>query len=224
LWTDGSIDFESMLAAITEYTKMILVCTPNNPTGVAAKTTDLHEFIRKVPEHILVVIDEAYAEFVTDESAARGMDFFNMYGNVAVLRTFSKAYGLAGLRVGYVIAQPEIADFVRRVSIPFGVSNVAQAAAVASLEPAAKFELQERVKALVAERERIEAALRALDWDMPSMQANFIWLQTARSEELKLACEAVGVAVRQFPEGVRITVAEPEANDRIIRVLQAFQL
>lgn len=224
VWSDGSLDLENMAASITEHTRMILVCTPNNPTGSVVKTVDLHNFMRQVPDNVLVIIDEAYAEFVTDEDAVKGMEFFNIYGNVAVIRTLSKAQGLAGLRVGYMVAQPEIVDYVRRVSIPFGVSNLAQAAAVAALQPAAKAKMQERVAAIVSERERVEAAVRKTGIDLPSMQANFIWIPTSRAEELKAACEAVGVAVRQFPEGVRITIAEPEANDRIIEVLSAFQL
>jgi histidinol-phosphate aminotransferase len=222
LFPDGSVDLSEVHKKIDQYTRIILVCTPNNPTGTSVKATDLHALMREVPDNVLVIVDEAYAEFVTSPDAVNGMDFFNMYGNIAVLRTFSKAQGLAGLRVGYVIAQPNVIDFVRRVSIPFGVSNIAQAAAVASLQPEAKAELKERVVAIVAERDRVEAAVRATGWDLPPMQANFIWIQTAKSGELKAACEAEGVAVRQFPEGVRITIGEPAANDRMIKVLSAF--
>ncbi|MEY3407945.1 MAG: putative phenylalanine aminotransferase, partial [Actinomycetota bacterium] len=222
VWPDGSIDLENIASKINDYTRMILVCTPNNPTGTAVNTMDLHNLMRQVPDNVLVVIDEAYAEFVDDPDAVNGMEFFNIYGNVAVIRTLSKAQGLAGLRVGYMVAQPEIVDFVRRVSIPFGVSNIAQAAAVAALSPSAKAQMKERVSNIISERARVEAAIRAAGFDIPSMQANFVWIPTNNAEQLKAACEAVGVAVRQFPEGVRITIAEPEANDRIIEVLSAF--
>jgi histidinol-phosphate aminotransferase len=217
-------DFDAMAAAITDRTRVIFVCTPNNPTGTAVYSDELHEFMKKVPSDVLVVIDEAYGEFVHDESVVKGMEFFNAYNNVAILRTFSKAYGLAGLRIGYTIAPPNIADYVRRTSIPFGVSGVAQAAVVASLQEDAERELMDRVDALVVERERVLAALRAQGWTIHPQHANFIWLATGnQTNAIKDACEFAGVAVRPFPEGIRITVAETEANERVIAVLAEFQ-
>jgi histidinol-phosphate aminotransferase len=217
-------DFEAMAAAITDRTRVIFVCTPNNPTGTAVYTDELHDFIKKVPSDVLVVIDEAYGEFVHDDTVVKGMEFFNAYSNVALLRTFSKAYGLAGLRIGYTVAPLNIADYVRRTSIPFGVSGIAQAAVVASLQPEAKAELQERVNQLVVERERVLNALRAQGWKLQPQHANFIWLDTGdQTGAIKDACEAVGVAVRPFPEGLRITVGETEANDRVISVLAEFK-
>ncbi len=178
---------------------------------------------KKVPSDVLVVIDEAYGEFVHDDTVVKGMEFFNAYSNVALLRTFSKAYGLAGLRIGYTVAPLNIADYVRRTSIPFGVSGIAQAAVVASLQQEAKAELQERVNQLVVERERVLTALRAQGWKIQPQHANFIWLDTGdQTGAIKNACEAVGVAVRPFPEGLRITVGETEANDRVISVLAEF--
>lgn len=216
-------DLDAMAAAITERTRVIFICTPNNPTGTVVDSAALHEFIKRVPPTVLVVIDEAYGEFVEDEAAVEGLDFFHTYPNVAVLRTFSKAYGLAGLRVGFAIAPTEVADFVRRTSTPFGVSSIAQAAVVASLQPKAESELLERVDALVAERGRVIEALRAQGWTIEPQQANFFWLATGeRTLEIKEACEAAGVAVRPFPEGLRITIGETEANDRIIDVLKKF--
>jgi histidinol-phosphate aminotransferase len=219
LTQDFGHDFDAMLAAITERTRVIFVCTPNNPTGTGVDHDELDAFISKVPEDILVVIDEAYGEFIRDKKIARGIELFNKYPNVAVLRTFSKAYGLAGLRIGFVIAPEEIADYVRRTSIPFGVSGVAQAAVVASLEPAAEAELLHRVDAIVEERERVLAEVRAQGWNVPAQHANFFWLPTERVDEIRLACEAAGVAVRPFPEGLRITIGETEANNRIIETL-----
>lgn len=213
-------DFEAMLAAITPATKVILVCTPNNPTGTAVKSDELHAFIRKVPSNVLVVIDEAYGEFITDSSIAQGKEFFDQYPNVALLRTFSKAYGLAGLRVGFVVAQPDIADYIRRTSIPFGVSSIAQAAVIASLK--AESELFDRVKLIVEERERVVGALREQGWKIPDQHANFYWLPTNQVDAIKAACEAAGVAVRPFPEGLRITIGETEANNRILEVLKTF--
>lgn len=216
-------DFAAMAAAITPRTRVIFVCTPNNPTGTAVMAADLHEFLSVVPSDVLVVIDEAYCEFVNDDAVVKGMDFFGRYPNVAVLRTFSKAYGLAGLRVGYVIAPEHIADYVRRTSIPFGVSGIAQAAVIASLQPAAVAELHDRVQALIVERERILVQLRKQGWHIEPQHANFYWLRTGeKTLEIKAACEAAGVAVRPFPEGLRVTVAETEANDRVVEVLAKF--
>jgi histidinol-phosphate aminotransferase len=143
--------------------------------------------------------------------------------NVAVLRTFSKAYGLAGLRVGYAVAHPPVADALRKTAVPFGVSSIAQAAAVASL--AAEHELLQRVAALVDERTRVQAALREQGWSsVPDSQANFVWLRLGeRTTELAAACEAAGVVVRPFAgEGARVTIGEPEANDVFLQVAKAF--
>ena len=220
LTNDYHHDLSAMLHAITPATRVIFVCTPNNPTGTIVHHQELDDFINQVPRDVLVVIDEAYAEFIRDEKVARGIDLFDKYPHVAVLRTFSKAYGLAGLRVGFVIARPDIADYVRRTSIPFGVSNVAQAAAIASLK--AETELLERVEEIAQERERVLAALRTQGWNIPEQHANFFWLPTDRVTEIKAACEAAGVAVRPFPEGLRISIGETEANNRVIAVLEGF--
>ena len=215
-------DFDAMAAAITERTRVIFVCTPNNPTGTAVKAAALHEFMKKVPNDVLVVIDEAYGEFVDDPEIVQGLDFYRQYANIAVLRTFSKAYGLAGLRVGYAVAPTHVADYLRRTAIPFGVSNIAQAAVIASLQPEAEAELMERVRALVAERKRVLDLLHAQGWHIEPQHANFFWIRTDKSAEIKAACESAGVAVRPFPEGLRITIGETEANDRIIATLQNF--
>ncbi|MEY2634959.1 MAG: putative phenylalanine aminotransferase, partial [Actinomycetota bacterium] len=112
LTVDDRHDFDAMAAAITDRTRVIFVCTPNNPTGTAVYSDELHEFMKHVPSDVLVVIDEAYGEFVKDDAVVKGMEFFNAYKNVAILRTFSKAYGLAGLRIGYAVAPLNIADYV----------------------------------------------------------------------------------------------------------------
>jgi histidinol-phosphate aminotransferase len=222
LKADNSHDLEAMAKAVTPKTKIIIVCTPNNPTGNAISAADLHEFMDSVPSHVLVIIDEAYEDFVTDPQMVAGMDFFKKYQNVALLRTFSKAQGLAGMRVGYAVAQPEITDFVRRVSLPFGVNILAQAAVVASLTDAAKRELKERVDQISKARAEMLTSLRVAGWKIGPQHANFFWVNTAHVEELKNACESAGVAVRPFPEGIRITIGEPEANERIVKLLSEF--
>jgi histidinol-phosphate aminotransferase len=220
---DGRHDLAAMADAITERTRLVLVCTPNNPTGPAVEEAELEEFLDRVPPDVLVVIDEAYREFVRDEKVPDAVDVHRRRPNVAVLRTFSKAYGLAGLRVGYAVAHPHLADALRKTAVPFGVSAMAQDAAVASL--AAEAELLERVEALVAERTRVLAALREQGWDVPDSQANFVWLPLGGSSLAFAArCAAVGLSVRPFEgDGVRCTIGEPEANDRLVEVCREYR-
>ena len=157
LLADETHDLDAMADAITDRTRLVLVCTPNNPTGTVVKQAALDRFLDRVPDDVLVVVDEAYVEFVRDGDAVRGLDTYRERDNVAVLRTFSKAYGLAGLRVGMAVAHPRVATALRQVQVPFGVSSLAQAAALASL--AAEDELLARVDAIVSERDRVESCL-----------------------------------------------------------------
>ncbi|MDQ1599731.1 MAG: histidinol-phosphate aminotransferase [Actinomycetota bacterium] len=220
---DGRHDLDAMAAAITDRTRLVLVCSPNNPTGTAVRRGELERFLDQVPRDVLVVIDEAYCEFVRDAEVPDALEVYRERANVAVLRTFSKAYGLAGLRVGYAVAHPPVADALRKTAVPFGVSSIAQAAAVASL--AAEDELLQRVAALVEERTRVQAALREQGWSsVPDSQANFVWLRLGeRTTELAAACDAAGVVVRPFAgEGARVTIGEPEANDVFLQVAKAF--
>ncbi|MDT0310013.1 histidinol-phosphate transaminase [Streptomyces sp. DSM 44917] len=216
-------DLPAMAAAITDRTRLIFVCSPNNPTGTAIPRADLEAFLDRVPGDVLVVLDEAYREFVRDPRVGDGIELYRERPNVCVLRTFSKAYGLAGLRVGFAVAHPPVAAALRKTAVPFGVSEVAQRAAVASLrsEPA----LLARVDALVAERERVTGALAAQGWTVPDAQGNFVWLRLgAASAEFAAACEAAGVTVRPFAgEGVRVTIGETEANDLVLRTAAAFR-
>ncbi|MGH8889394.1 MAG: histidinol-phosphate transaminase [Acidothermaceae bacterium] len=213
-------DLEAMAAAITARTRVIFVCNPNNPTGTAVRRTELEGFLDAVPSDCLVVVDEAYREFIRDPEVPDGIELYRDRPNVAVLRTFSKAYGLAGLRVGFAVAHDEVADAIRLTNVPFSVSTIAQAAAVASLRPVAEKELLERVDATVDERTRVLTALRAAGWQVPETEANFVWLPAgARTDAIAAAAEAAGVVVRPFAgEGVRVTIGEPEANDLFIEV------
>ncbi len=216
---DERHDLEAMADAVTDRTRLILVCNPNNPTGTAVRRAELRCFLDRVPGHVLVVLDEAYREFVDDRDVPDGIVLHRDRPNVAVLRTFSKAYGLARLRVGYAVAHPPVAAALRACAVPFGVSGLAQAAARASLN--AGSELLERVRTLVAERARVTRALRAAALDIPDSQANFVWLRLgSQTPAFADACAAAGVMVRPFgDEGVRITIGTPEENDRLLRIV-----
>src|SRR5262249_1509407 len=165
----------AMAAAITPHTRLIFVCNPNNPTGTVVHAAELNAFLDQVPEDCLVVLDEAYREYIRDEAVPDGIDCYRDRPNVAVLRTFSQAYGLPRLRVGFLIGHPPVAPAVRRTMPAFTVNSIAQAAAVASL--AAEDELLERVETVVKERDRVRSALLAGGWAVPVTEANFVWLR-----------------------------------------------
>jgi histidinol-phosphate aminotransferase len=214
-------DLDAMADAVTERTKVVIVCSPNNPTGTSSHAEELDRFLERVPEDVLVVLDEAYREFVTDHRVPDGIARYRDRPQLAVLRTFSKAYGLAGLRVGYAVAHEPAAARIRGTAVPFGVNAMAQTAAVSSLEPEAELELLERVAELTVERRRVTGRLRATGLSLPDSEANFLWLPLReRTAAFAEACAAAGVAVWTLDgEGARVTVGEPEANDIVARVL-----
>lgn len=220
LTPDDRHDLEAMLAAITDRTRLILVCTPNNPTGTVVSRAEMQAFLDRVPAEILVVIDEAYTHFDDDPESANGLEFFRTFDNVAVLHTFSKAYGLAGLRIGYAVAHEAVAANLHRVAVPFGVSALAQTAAIASLD--AVEELQERVGLIRAERARVLAALRENGWGVNDSMGNFVWLRTgSATETVDAALREHGVVARAFVgDGIRVTIGGPEMNDRFIAAIQ----
>lgn len=216
LTADARHDLDAMADAITDRTRLVIVCSPNNPTGPAVHADEIERFLARVPDDVLVVIDEAYTEFVRDPQTLDALEIYRDRPNVAVLRTFSKAYGLAGLRVGYAVAHPPVAEALRKTAVPFGVPGVAQEAAVASLR--AEKELLERVDALVEERDRVLAGLRAQGWDVPDAQGNFVWLALGdQTVDFAAMCEQEGLTVRPFDgEGCRCSIGETEANDRLL--------
>jgi len=216
-------DLDAMADAITDRTRLVFVCNPNNPTGAAISGQELERFLDRVPRDVLVVLDEAYREFVRDESVVDGLDFYRDRPNVCVLRTFSKAYGLAGLRVGFAVAHEPVAAALRKTAVPFGVSQLAQEAAIASLR--SEDALLERVEALVKERTRVLAGLRSQGWTVPESQANFVWLRLGeRTSDFAEKAEAAGVTVRAFPgEGVRVSIGETAANDIFLQVAEGFR-
>jgi histidinol-phosphate aminotransferase len=215
-------DLDAMAAAVTDRTKVVIVCTPNNPTGPAVTKAELDAFLDKVPSHVVVVVDEAYREFVRTDDPVDAVAAYGDRPNVVAMRTFAKAYGLAGFRVGYILASEEIAAAVRACALPFGVSSIAQAAAVASLEREA--ELLERVEGIVTERGRVAEALRGQGFDVPDPQGNFVWLGLGdRTVEFAAAAEGAGVMVRPFAgEGARVSIGEPAGNDVLLEVTAKF--
>jgi histidinol-phosphate aminotransferase len=216
-------DLAALAAAVTPRTRLILVCNPNNPTGTVVREQELIEFLDRVPSDCLVVLDEAYHEYVRDPEVPDGLNLYRDRQNVAVLRTFSKAYGLAGLRVGFLIGHPPVAEAVRKTMLTFSVNSVAQAAAIASLQ--AEDELLQRVEAVVAERARVAAALRKDGWTVPETEANFVWLRLEEhTPQFVQACDAVGISVRPYGvEGARISLGTRAANDALLAVASAFQ-
>ncbi len=215
-------DLDAMLAAITDATKVVVVCTPNNPTGPAVHRDELAAFVDAVPGHVVIALDEAYREFCTDPQTPDGLELAKGRDNVIVLRTFSKAYGLAGLRVGYAVGPAALAEAIRKCALPFGVSQIAQAAAIASLD--AEEALLERVRALVVERGRVLAALHDQGWDVPDAQGNFVWLPLGdRATDFAQTCDLRRVSVRPFQgDGVRVSIGETEANDLFLSVAESW--
>jgi histidinol-phosphate aminotransferase len=219
---DETHDLAAMAAAITPRTRLILVCNPNNPTGTVVRERELTEFIDQVPADCLVILDEAYREYIRDADVPDGIDLYRDRPNVAVLRTFSKAYGLAGLRIGFLIGHEPVAEAIRKTMLPFTVNAIAQAAAVASLN--AEDELLERVETTVKERDRVREALRAEGWTVPATEANFVWLRLGdQTTAFAQSCDAAAISIRPFAgEGARISIGTPAANDAFLAAARAF--
>ncbi|MGH4020124.1 MAG: histidinol-phosphate transaminase [Pseudonocardiaceae bacterium] len=215
-------DLDAMLAAITPATRLVFVCNPNNPTGTAVRRAELERFLDAVPDGVLVALDEAYREFVSDVDIPDGVELGRERDNVAVLRTFSKAYGLAGLRVGYCVAPEPVADALRKVYVPFSVNSLAQAAALASLEAAG--ELLARCRDVAAERDRVRGELIAAGYEVPESHANFVWLPLgARTTTFTEHCLDHKVVVRGFAgDGVRVTTGSPEENETFLTAARSF--
>lgn len=212
---DERHDLPAMARAVTERTRAIIVCTPNNPSSTIVTEDELRAFLDSVPPQVLVILDEAYREFVVDERIADGGAIAAEYPNVVLLRTFSKAYGLAGLRVGYAIGDNAILDAARSTAIPLAVTGLAENAALASLER--DTEMLERIEVLVQRRAEQLAAVRAAGLRVPDAQGNFFWL--AAGEHTVAAAEILerhGIIGRAFPgSGIRVSVGEAEATARL---------
>jgi len=219
---DETHDLAAMAAAITPRTRVIFVCNPNNPTGTVVHRAELEDFLGRVPADCLVVLDEAYAEYVRDPDMRGGLELYRDRPNTAVLRTFSKAYGLAGLRVGFLVGHEPVAEATRKTLLPFSVNVIAQAAAIASL--AAEPELLARVEQVVKERTRVRDELLAQGWSVPPTEANFVWLALGEdTEDFAAACARSGISIRPFAgDGARISVGDEEDSEAFLAAARAY--
>ena len=218
LTAEHAHDLDAMAAAVTARTRLIFVCNPNNPTGTAAGRAEIERFLDAVPAHVIVVLDEAYFEYLRfpENDHPDGVEIGRNRPNVVVLRTFSKAYGLAGVRLGYAVADPTVIAALGKVHVPFSVSRLSQAAGIASLH--AQTELLSRTDWIVTERERVRAALIDGGYDVPPSQANFVWLPLgADSVRFATASAEAGVLVRPYGvDGVRVTIGDRHENDQFL--------
>jgi histidinol-phosphate aminotransferase len=213
---DYTFDLDAMLAAVTDRTRLIFVCNPNNPTSTVVDPDALARFVAAVPSDILIAIDEAYVEYIRDGLAPDSFQLVRDHANVVVLRTFSKAYGLAGLRIGYAIGDPELITALGKVYVPFTATSISQAAAIASLDAADQ--LLARTDAVVAERTRVSTALRAAGFTVPPSQANFVWLPlAAQTMDFVNSAAHNRLLVRPYgQDGVRVTVSVTPENDAFL--------
>lgn len=216
-----SMDLDAMAGAMTERTRAVFVCTPNNPTGGCVSAAEVRSFVESVPADTLVVLDEAYREFVVSSDPVDGVDLLGAHPNLVTLRTFSKAYGLAGLRVGYAVADPSVVRALTALQAPFSVNAPAQAAALAAL--ATHEQTMARVADVVQERERVIELLRSAGVDAPDSQGNFVWLPLGeRTAAVHSALERAGVLTRPFAgQGIRATIGTPAEDDQLVAALVA---
>jgi histidinol-phosphate aminotransferase len=212
-------DADGLVAAVTPRTKLMFLATPNNPTGIATSTRDLGAMIERIPSDVIVVVDEAYREFLDPAFGDPVQDLVPRFRNVVVTRTFSKAHGLAGLRLGYAIGDRNVIATVDKTLLPFAVNSLAQVAALAAIEH--EDAITARVERILAERARVEDELSRAGWKLPDHQGNFVWLRTGEAtDDVGLALERRGVVVRPFAgDGLRVTIGTPGENDRFLTAL-----
>ncbi|MEU6070055.1 histidinol-phosphate transaminase [Streptomyces sp. NPDC047082] len=220
---DGHQDLDALLAALDHRTRVVVLCNPHNPTGSLVTADALSAFLGQVPRHITVLLDEAYVEFARDTNLPDTSALLDAHPNLLVLRTFSKAYGLAALRVGYGLGAPDLVEQIRRQQLPFGINAVATAAVKASLR--AESELRLRVDTVVAERERLRRELVSLGWRVLPGHANSVWLAAPDPiDEGAAALTDAGVQARHYPgEGLRLTVGNRHANDTVLTALAGLR-
>ncbi len=221
---DLTHNLAAMAEAITEKTRLIILCSPNNPTGPAIDREEFIRFMNQVPRNVLVILDEAYREFITSETAVFGEEVLHEYPQLVLLRTFSKAYGLAGLRIGYAVGHATILNAARATGIPLSVTKMAHEGAIASLEPVAEAELFERITVIAVQRDALAEQLRQLGFNVPDAQGNFVWLQLGNlAADFAQFFAQHGTVTRAFPgHGVRVSIGEEESIPRVLELASKF--
>ncbi len=220
---DYTFDLDAIAAAVTPETRVIYIANPNNPTGTAFGAAEFDVFMKKVPGDVLVVLDEAYTEYAERRDLPRAMEIFKEYNNLLTLKTFSKVYGLAGLRIGYGIGHPTLVAEMNKLRTPFNVTSVGQAAALAALDDAEH--VRRSVEMNRAERARLFRELQGRGLQPVASETNFLFIPTGT--DAKTMCDELlqeGVIVRPlawmgFPEAMRISVGNPEENSKLLAAM-----
>lgn len=206
--SDGRHNLDAMLDAISDRTRLVIVCSPNNPTGTYTRQDEFEQFLERVPSDVLVIADEAYIEFVTDAKALNATRLLGEHRNLMIARTFSKAYGLAGMRLGYLLGDAQVLAACNTTAIPFLVSAQAQAAALAVMQ---EWEtVRGRVNEITMRRDEVRRALIDQGWPVPESQANFVWLPCGEiAERVDEILREGGIVARAFPgDGIRVSIGE----------------
>jgi histidinol-phosphate aminotransferase len=221
-------DLDAMAAEVTAATQLVVVCNPNNPTGTHLPAAQVAAFCERLPEHVTIALDEAYVEFQTDDDPDATIDLLADFPNLVVLRTFSKVYGLAGLRVGFAIGSAKFRAAVDAVRQPFSVNALAQAAAAEAIPH--QDDVERRVEQTLVERVRVEEGVRELGLTTTATQANFSWIDLGKADEEEIV---VGLAERQIavrpgaalggPGHIRVSYGTPAENDRFLAALSELR-
>jgi histidinol-phosphate aminotransferase len=218
------MDLDAILRAVTEKTKLIFLTNPNNPTGATCGTAEFVKFLNDVPARIILLLDEAYIEFMRDSGSPQGIDYFRDYPNLIVTRTFSKAYGLAGARIGYGFAHPQIASVMNRVRQPFNANSLGQAGAIGALDDD---EFVRKTQSTIWEGlSYLYDALDRMGLHYVPTQANFFLIKVGKARKVYEDMLAEGVIIRSMDsygldEFIRVNVGLPEENDRFIAALKS---
>ena len=221
--SEHRVDIDQLAEHVTPATRIVIVCSPNNPTSTDISSKGLEAFLEALPTTCLVILDEAYREFSTGESVPDGLGLQERFDNLLVLRTFSKAHNLAGARIGWCAGDPQIVRALRAVALPFTLSRLASAAAAAAIAEGPS-SVSSRVASIITERERLVARLQETGLEVPTSETNFVWLPLGtRSDSFAAHCAELGVSVRCFSgEGVRVSVGTPSADDLVIEAGERF--
>ena len=218
-------DLEAMLAEVTAATQLVIVCNPNNPTSTHLPAARIAEFCARVPDHVTVLVDEAYVEFQLDDDPEATVDLRRQFPNLVLLRTFSKVYGLAGLRIGYALCSPKFRAAVDAVRQPFSVNAIAQSAAAEAIRHSD--DVATRVERNIIERVTVEEGLRELGLETANSQANFSWVALGDRDEAAIVAALAedGIIVRPGsvlggPGRIRVSYGTPEQNRRFLQALQ----